>query len=209
MPPLRASLPATARSHEVGTPGPGAPTTCSARWARSGSCLRAPIASSRPAASSSGSWTASGTALRGIASGGRVLGGPMRPGTAPTRRVWSSSPHRWPARQDGTAGGRDGQDPSASHGSRSGGSLSRPGFIGGYDALASGLIIVWSCPISQSFSYSAGGIFPQAEWSLSLLYQDTHSAVATVTSPASCHGPSRLISSFLYREFTASAAALS
>src|SRR6266705_1949961 len=72
-----------------------------------------------------------------------------------------------------------------------------------------GLIIVWSCPISQSFSYSAGGIFPQAEWSLSLLYQDTHSAVATVTSPASCHGPSRLISSFLYREFTASAAALS
>src|SRR6266508_1502450 len=87
--------------------------------------------------------------------------------------------------------------------------LSRPGFIGGYDALASRLIIVWSCPISQSFSYSAGGIFPQAEWSLSLLYQDTHSAVATVTSPASCHGPSRLISSFLYREFTASAAALS
>src|SRR6266498_4104815 len=87
--------------------------------------------------------------------------------------------------------------------------VSRPGFIGGYDALASGLIIVWSCPISQSFSYSAGGIFPQAEWSLSLLYQDTHSAVATVTSPASCHGPSRLISSFLYREFTASAAALS
>src|SRR6266571_7490156 len=87
--------------------------------------------------------------------------------------------------------------------------LSRPGFVGGYDALASGLIIVWSCPISQSFSYSAGGIFPQAEWSLSLLYQDTHSAVATVTSPASCHGPSRLISSFLYREFTASAAALS
>src|SRR6266568_4007419 len=47
------------------------------------------------------------------------------------------------------------------------GSLSRPGFVGGYDALASGLIIVWSCPISQSFSYSAGGIFPQAEWSLS------------------------------------------
>src|SRR6266508_4873930 len=87
--------------------------------------------------------------------------------------------------------------------------LSRPGFIGGYDALASRLIIVWSCPISQSFSYSAGGIFPQAEWSLSLLYQDTHSAVATVTSPSSCHGPSRLISSFLYREFTASAAALS
>src|SRR6266511_4810199 len=87
--------------------------------------------------------------------------------------------------------------------------LSRPRFVGGYDALASGLIIVWSCPISQSFSYSAGGIFPQAEWSLSLLYQDTHSAVATVTSPASCHGPSRLISSFLYREFTASAAALS
>src|SRR6266498_1282788 len=89
------------------------------------------------------------------------------------------------------------------------GKVSRPGFIGGYDALASRLIIVWSCPISQSFSYSAGGIFPQAEWSLSLLYQDTHSAVATVTSPASCHGPSRLISSFLYREFTASAAALS
>src|SRR6266571_4595466 len=89
------------------------------------------------------------------------------------------------------------------------GVVSRPGFVGGYDALASGLIIVWSCPISQSFSYSAGGIFPQAEWSLSLLYQDTHSAVATVTSPASCHGPSRLISSFLYREFTASAAALS
>src|SRR6266540_1594146 len=87
--------------------------------------------------------------------------------------------------------------------------MSRPGFVGGYDALASGLIIVCSCPISQSFSYSAGGIFPQAEWSLSLLYQDTHSAVATVTSPASCHGPSRLISSFLYREFTASAAALS
>src|SRR6266498_1353177 len=89
------------------------------------------------------------------------------------------------------------------------GPVSRPGFVGGYDALASGLIIVCSCPISQSFSYSAGGIFPQAEWSLSLLYQDTHSAVATVTSPASCHGPSRLISSFLYREFTASAAALS
>src|SRR6266704_3232835 len=87
--------------------------------------------------------------------------------------------------------------------------VSRPGFIGGYDALASGLIIVWPCPISQSFSYSAGGIFPQAEWSLSLLYQDTHSAVATVTSPASRHGPSRLISSFLYREFTDSAAALS
>src|SRR6266540_1936647 len=74
--------------------------------------------------------------------------------------------------------------------------MSRPGFVGGYDALASGLIIVCSCPISQSFSYSAGGIFPQAEWSLSLLYQDTHSDVATVTSPASCHGPSRLISSF-------------
>src|SRR6266540_6089667 len=37
------------------------------------------------------------------------------------------------------------------------GALSRPGFIGGYDALASRLIIVWSCPISQSFSYSAGG----------------------------------------------------
>src|SRR6266853_1215047 len=64
----------------------------------------------------------------------------------------------------------------------------------------------WPWPISQSFSYSAGGISPHAECSLSLLYQDTHSAVATVTSPASCHGPSRLINSFLYREFTASAA---
>jgi hypothetical protein len=87
--------------------------------------------------------------------------------------------------------------------------MSHTGFVGGYDALASGMIIVWAWPISQSFSYSAGGILPQAEWSLSLLYQDTHSAVATVTSPASCHGPSKLISSFLYREFTASAAALS
>jgi hypothetical protein len=52
-----------------------------------------------------------------------------------------------------------------------------PGFVGGYDALASGMIIVWPWPISQSFSYSAGGISSQAEWSLSLLYQDTHSAV--------------------------------
>src|SRR5436305_14736770 len=87
--------------------------------------------------------------------------------------------------------------------------VSRPGFVGGYDALASGIIIVWPLPVSQAFSYSAGGTLPQAEWSLWLLYQDTHSAVATVTSPASCHGPSRLMSSFLYREFTASAAALS
>ena len=31
---------------------------------------------------------------------------------------------------------------------------------------------------------------PAAEWSLSSLYQATHSAVATVTCPASCHGPS-------------------
>src|SRR5260370_23614007 len=89
------------------------------------------------------------------------------------------------------------------------GLVSHPGLVGGYDALASGSIIVWPWPISQSFSYSAGGISPQAEWSLSLLYQDTHSDVATVTSPVPCHGPSRLISSFLYREFTASAAALS
>src|SRR5205814_10079199 len=70
------------------------------------------------------------------------------------------------------------------------GLLSRPGFVGGYDALASGMIIVWPLRVSQAFSYSAGGIFPQAEWSLSSLYQDTHSAVATVTCPASCHGPS-------------------
>jgi len=87
--------------------------------------------------------------------------------------------------------------------------LSRPGFVGGYDACASGIIVVWPWPICQVFSYSDGGTFPQAEWSLSLLYQDTHSAVATVTCPASCHGPSRLMSSFLYKEFTASAAALS
>jgi hypothetical protein len=75
--------------------------------------------------------------------------------------------------------------------------------------LASGMIIAVSCFISQVFSYSAGGTFPHAECSLSLLYQDTHSAVATVTWPASCHGPSRLIGPFLYKEFTASAAALS
>jgi hypothetical protein len=36
--------------------------------------------------------------------------------------------------------------------------------------------------VSQAFSYSAGGIFLQAEWSLSLLYQETQSAVASVTS---------------------------
>jgi hypothetical protein len=66
-----------------------------------------------------------------------------------------------------------------------------------------------SLAYSQSFSYSAGGIFPQAEWSLSWLYQHTHSAAAMVTSPTSCQGPSRLMSSFLYRELTASAAALS
>jgi hypothetical protein len=41
--------------------------------------------------------------------------------------------------------------------------LSCTGFVGGYDALASRLIIVWPWPISQSFSYSAGGISPQAE----------------------------------------------
>jgi hypothetical protein len=43
------------------------------------------------------------------------------------------------------------------------GEVSRTGFVGGYDALASRLIIVWPWPISQSFSYSAGGISPQAE----------------------------------------------
>ena len=53
--------------------------------------------------------------------------------------------------------------------------VSRSGFVGGYDALASGSIIVWPWPISQSFSYSAGGISPQAEWSLSLLYQEPYS----------------------------------
>src|SRR6266568_1906643 len=129
----------------------------------------------------------------------RMRLGPRRdPGRRPVPR--GSAP---PARAAGPRG------PVPARRGRGRVALSRPGFVGGYDALASGLIIVWSCPISQSFSYSAGGIFPQAEWSLSLLYQDTHSAVATVTSPASCHGPSRLISSFLYREFTASAAALS
>jgi hypothetical protein len=41
--------------------------------------------------------------------------------------------------------------------------VSRPGFVGGYDALASGMIIVCSLRLSHEFSYSAGGIFPQAE----------------------------------------------
>ena len=68
--------------------------------------------------------------------------------------------------------------------------MTRPGFVGGYDALASGMIIVCLLRVSHAFSYSAGGIFPQAEWSRSSLYQDTHSAVAMVTCPASCHGPS-------------------
>src|SRR6266550_683840 len=75
--------------------------------------------------------------------------------------------------------------------------VNRPGFVGGYDALASGMIVVCSLRVSHAFSYSAGGIFPQAEWSLSSLYQDTHSAAAMVTCPASCHGPSLLMSSFL------------
>src|SRR5215471_10577872 len=43
--------------------------------------------------------------------------------------------------------------------------LNRPGFVGGYDALASGMIIVCSLRVSHAFSYSAGGTFPQAEWS--------------------------------------------
>ena len=43
--------------------------------------------------------------------------------------------------------------------------------------------------VSQAFSYSAGGTFPQAEWILSSLYHGTHSIVASITSPTSCQAP--------------------
>jgi hypothetical protein len=55
------------------------------------------------------------------------------------------------------------------------------------------MILVGPAWFIQAFSYSAGGIFPQAEWSLSSLYQATHSAVATVTCPVSCHVARRAV----------------
>src|SRR6266699_2548323 len=54
--------------------------------------------------------------------GARPPDGPMRPGTGPTPGAWSSSPHRSPARRDGTAGGRGGPALSSSRGWRFGGS---------------------------------------------------------------------------------------
>src|SRR5215470_7217174 len=38
-----------------------------------------------------------------------------------------------------------------------------PGFVGDYEACASGSIIAWLSFISQAFSYSIGGMLPHAE----------------------------------------------
>lgn len=52
-------------------------------------------------------------------------------------------------------------------------------------------------PCQKASSNSIGGISPHQECNRSRLYQDTHSAVASVTSLASFHGPSGPMTSFL------------
>jgi len=60
--------------------------------------------------------------------------------------------------------------------------LDRPGDLGGYLAWLPTIRLADPCVMWNDSSYSFGGIPPQYEWSLSLLYHATQSMVAMVTS---------------------------
>src|SRR4051812_46195751 len=81
--------------------------------------------------------------------------------------------------------------------------LNRPGFVGGDCYWGSNSLFFWR----WSASNSAGGEYPQAECSRALLYQSTHSRVASSTSAIVRQGPSRLIFSVLNRPIVVSASA--
>ena len=69
--------------------------------------------------------------------------------------------------------------------------------------------LFWLTSGTQAASCSAGVRIPMAECGRVVLNQCTHSAVATSTASMSCQGPWLRISSALYKEFRASARALS